>query len=69
MIEGNSGLGSSQEIEAPEARRRLFFPEGISHPGGRVWRPGSRQASGLFRESSPVSHRDGIFGRKVNIGC
>lgn len=63
MIEGNSGLGSSQEIEAPEARRRLFFPEGISHPGGRVGRAWSCQTSGLFRESGTVGHRHGILGR------
>ena len=63
MIEGNSGLGGSQEIEAPEARRRLFFPEGISHPGGRVRGARGRQTAGLFRESRPVSHRHRIFRR------
>ena len=56
MIEGNSGLGSSQETEAPKARGRLFFPEGISHPGGRVRGTRGRQTPGLFRESRPVGH-------------
>ena len=63
MIEGNSGLGGSQETEAPKARRRLFFPEGISHPGGRVGGTRSSQASGLFRESGTVGHRHGVLGR------
>ena len=62
-IEGDPGVGSSQETEAQEARGRVFLQEGISHPGKGVWRSRSCHTPGLLRESRTVSHRHGVFGR------